>query len=245
MLGCAGTFPGPDSPCSGYLVEAEGYRLLLDAGNGVLANLQRCSGLLDVDAVIVSHLHADHVVDLVPYAYARYYHPHLEASRLPVIGPRGTFERLSGMFDAPPGILADIYDVQVGEPGVVELGPFRVTLDRVHHPVETFAARVEHGGRSLTYSGDTGESDALLELARGTELFLCEASFSEGLVNPPGIHLTGREAGEYAARADVGRLLLTHLVPWNDADTTREEAAGAYDGPLDVAVACRTYRVGD
>ena len=244
VLGCAGTFPGPDSPCSGYLVEAEGFRLLVDVGNGVLTNLQRCRGLLDVDAVIVTHLHADHVVDLIPYAYARHYHPRLEPACLPVLGPSGTFERLANMFDAPVGTLEKVYDITVAESGVREIGPFRVTLDRVHHPVETYGVRLEHDGNVLAYSSDTGETDALVGLARDADVFLCEASFEEGVPNPPGIHLTGREAGVYAARAGAGSLLLTHMVAWHDPEHSLAEAAEVYDGPIAAAAACGAHRIG-
>ncbi len=99
VLGCAGTFPGPRSGCSSYLVEHDGFRLLLDAGNGAVGALQRHGGLLDLDAVLLSHLHADHCVDLVAYAYARIYPPAGPPPPLPVYGPGGTEERLVRVFD--------------------------------------------------------------------------------------------------------------------------------------------------
>ena len=105
----------------------------------------------------------------------------------------------------------------------------------MNHPVETFGFRVEHAGWRLAYSGDTGESDALVRLAEGADLLLCEASFLDGPHNPPNLHLTARQAAEHAARAGVGQLLLTHLVPWNDRDRTLAEASQAYRGPLSLA----------
>jgi ribonuclease BN (tRNA processing enzyme) len=120
-------------------------------------------------------------------------------------------------------------------PGPVEIGPFRLTADHVNHPVETFGFRVEHDGWRLAYSGDTGESDALVRLAAGVDLLLCEASFLDGPGVRPNLHLTARQAAEHAARAGVGQLVLTHLVAWNDPAATLEQASAAYDGELSLA----------
>ena len=119
--------------------------------------------------------------------------------------------------------------------------PFTVTTVRTHHPVETHALRVEAGGRSLVYSADTGESDALVELARDADLLLCEASWPHEPAQPPGLHLSGRQAGEHAARADAQRLLLTHVVAWSDPQVVLAEARAAYAGPLELAVRGRSY----
>jgi ribonuclease BN (tRNA processing enzyme) len=113
---------------------------------------------------------------------------------------------------------------------VTEVGPFRITSARVNHPVEAYGVRVEAGGRTLVFSGDTAESDALVELARGADLALFEASFLESGDNPAGLHLTARGAAEHALRADVGALVLTHLVPWNRREDTEAEAVAAYAG---------------
>jgi len=242
VLGCSGTFPGPDSPCSSYLVEADGFRLLLDMGNGALGALQRAAGLLELDAVLVSHVHGDHCLDLVPYAYARRYHPSGRPRPLPVYGPAGLQDRLCDAFDsAPREALTDVYDFHVTEPGRLEVGPFSVTLGQVNHPVECHGVRLEHAGRSLAYSADTAGCRELVDLARGVDLFLCEASYLDGDSHPPGVHLTGGEAGEHAARADVGQLLLTHLVPWGDPVRAVTEAQQAYGGDVLVARSGATY----
>jgi ribonuclease BN (tRNA processing enzyme) len=103
--------------------------------------------------------------------------------------------------------------------------------------VETFAFRFSYGGRSLVYTGDTGETEAVPELAAGADVFLSEAAFLERPDLPPNLHLTARQAGTYANRAGVGKLVLTHLIPWNSPDDARAEAAAAFDGDLDMAVA--------
>lgn len=245
VVGCAGTFPGPESACSSYLVEQDGFRLLVDAGNGSTGMLQRSIGLLDIDAVVISHLHGDHYLDLITYTYARRYHPAGSPGCLPVFGPTGTREHVAGAFGRPVSELLDsVYDFrEIPGPGRLGIGPFEIDLARVNHPVETFAMRIASGGRSLTYSADSGLSDELVKLARDTDLFLCEASYLEGEDNPPDIHLTGQEAGEHATRAEVRRLLLTHLVPWGDPERTLSEATGAYDGDIEVVTSGAVFDV--
>jgi ribonuclease BN (tRNA processing enzyme) len=237
VVGCAGSFPGPDSPASCYLLEAEGFRLVIDLGNGALGVLQRYAGLFSIDAICVSHLHADHCVDLAAYWVARQYAPDGSRPPIPVYGPRGTAGRVTP--DLGPG--AEIPDgpPRFGfhdlEPGTTEIGPFRLTADRMSHPVETFGFRVEHAGWQLAYSADTGETEALVRLAAGADVLLCEASFLDGQDTRPDLHLTARQAAAHAARAGVGQLVLTHLVPWNDRDRTLAEADGIYTGPLSLA----------
>jgi ribonuclease BN (tRNA processing enzyme) len=238
VVGCAGSFPGPDSPASCYLVEAEGFRLLLDLGNGALGALQRYVGLFDVDAICLSHLHGDHCADMCSYWVARTYAPGGAPPRIPAYGPAGTAARLAQAhgLEADPG-MTRVFDFVTLSPGRSEIGPFSVTVDHMNHPVETFGFRIEEGGRVLAYSGDTGVSAALVDLARSADLLLCEASFLDGPNLPSGVHLTGRGAAEHAARADVGHLLLTHLVPWNDSALTLAEASGAFGGALSLASA--------
>jgi ribonuclease BN (tRNA processing enzyme) len=243
VLGCAGSFPSADSPCSSYLVEAGGFRLLLDLGNGALGPLQRYAGLYDIDAVLLSHLHSDHWIDLCQYLVARKYARHATLPPLPVHGPVGTADRVAAAYGDPHA--ADgVFEFLTLKEGSFDLGPLRVTTCLVNHPVETYGVRVEHGGRTLVYSSDTAESPALVDLATGADSLLCEASFLEGADNVPDLHLTGRGAGEHATRAGVGRLLLTHLVPaWGDEERTLAEARSAYAGPIEVVHSGAVYEV--
>ena len=244
VVGCAGTFPGPDAACSSYLIEHDGFRLLVDAGNGSTGALQRSIGLLDIDAVLISHLHGDHYLDLVTYTYARRYHPDGSPGCLPVYGPDGLEEHVKGAFGRPvDDLLNAVYEFHEVTTGKLDVGPFEVELAPVNHPVETYAMRIAAGGRSLTYSADSGLCDELVDLARGTDLFLCEASYLEGEDNPPNIHLTGKEAADHAKRADVERLVLTHLVPWGDRDRTLTEATEVFTGDLSVVNAGDVFEV--
>ena len=236
VIGCSGSFPGPDSPGSCYLVEAGGFRLLLDLGNGALGALQRYCGLYDVDAICLSHLHADHCLDLCSYTVARRYAPGGARPPIPVYAPAGAADRMTRAYSLEPGPeVRAAFDFVTLVPGSLGIGPFQVTTDHVNHPVETFGFRLEHSGRCLAYSADTGESPALVALARDADLLLCEASFLEGPGLPPDVHLTGRQAGEHAAGADARRLLLTHLVPWNDREQSLAEASRAFAGPVTLA----------
>ena len=235
MLGCAGTFPSAESGCSAYLVEHDGFRLLLDAGNGSIGALQHHAGLFDLDAVLLSHLHADHCIDLVAYSYARRYHPEPQP-RLLVHGPSGTAERLCQVFDkAPPDGLHGVYDFRSTSPGRTSIGPFDITLTPTAHPIECYAISVTAGGKTLTYSADTGPCDDVAKAAAGSDLFLCEATWLEDSPRAPNLHLTAREAGEHAAKADVGRLALIHTTAYLDQDAYAEQAAAVFDGPVERA----------
>jgi ribonuclease BN (tRNA processing enzyme) len=243
IVGLAGSFPGPDSPASCYLIEADGFRLVLDLGSGALGALQRYCDLDDVDAVCLSHLHGDHCLDMCGYMVARNYHPGGRRPRLPVYGPAGTAERLARAVDPGTG-MTDAFDFRTLTPGQTEIGPLRVTTAHMDHPVETFGFRLEHGGRVLAYSADTGPCAALTTLAAGADVLLAEASFLEAPDLPENLHLTARQAGEAAARAGAGRLVLTHLVAWNDQDATLAEAAAAFGGPLSLAACGQHLTVG-
>jgi ribonuclease BN (tRNA processing enzyme) len=245
VVGSSGTFPGPASGCSSYLVEHDGFRLMLDIGNGAIGTLQTAAGLFAPDALIVSHLHGDHYLDLIPYTYARRYHPAGAAPKLPVYGPSKIREAITGAFSRDVDELIDeTYDIQaVDRDQKLTIGPFEVDLRAVNHTIETYGMRVSAGGRTLAYSADSSTCEPLIELARDADLFLCEASYLDGEDNPPGVHLTGREAAEHATRADAHRLVLTHLVPWGDEARTLAEATDGYAGEIRVARPLDSYNI--
>lgn len=249
VVGCAGSFPGPDSPASCYLVEApfEGrtYRLVLDLGSGALGGLQRVCDLRDVDAIALSHLHPDHCFDLSGFYVVSKYHPGGVLDQVPVLAPRGAADHLAAAYgvDEPAGMTRE-FDFRAWQDGAtVQLGPFGVTAARVDHPVESFALRVETAGRSLVYSGDTGPVESLARLVAGADVFLCEASFLESADNPPHLHLTGAEAGAYSARGGVGRLLVTHIPAWTDRAEVESDVKSAWDGPCELVTAGSTYDI--
>jgi ribonuclease BN (tRNA processing enzyme) len=235
VLGCAGSFPGPEAACSAYLVETDDFRLLVDFGTGSLGALQRYAGLMAVDAILLTHLHGDHVLDACVYVVVRRYAPGGPYPAIPVYGPAGAPDRLAAAYAADQSPLDDVYTFYSLQPGTFPIGPFSVTVDRVNHPVETYGVRIEHGGAVIAYSADTAPCDALVRLAQDANLFLCEASYLDGVPHPPDLHMTGREAGEAATKAGVGRLLLTHLVTaWGSEAQTFDAASAAFAGPVDI-----------
>ena len=232
VVGCSGSIPGPDRPASCYLLEADGFRLVVDMGSGALGALQRYTSLAGVDAVALSHLHADHFIDMCSFWVARTYSPQ-RGLRVPVYGPADAAARIARANDDPD--VTGTFDFMTLVPGSRQIGPFTVTVGHVAHPVETFAFRFEHGGKVLTYSGDTGESAVLVELARSADILLCEAGFPELPDLPPGLHLSGRQAGQHAAAAGAGHLVLTHLFPGNDPAPSVAGARDTFGGPVSLA----------
>jgi len=248
VVGCSGSYPGPTSPASCYLLEAPDpeepgrtWRVLLDLGNGALGALHRYADPLAVDAVLLSHLHADHCLDLAGYYVLRKYHPDGAQPRIPVWGPVGTADRLARAYDLPtePGMREEFEFCEWDGP--VVLGPIRVEPVPVTHPVPAFGLRVSVGGRVVAYTGDTGPCEQLTQLARDADLLLAEASFRDGDDNPVDLHLTGTDCGEVARAAGVRRLVLTHVPPWHDPEVALGEARAAYDGPVELARSGAVY----
>ncbi len=253
VIGCSGSFAGPDSPSSSYLVRAEHegrtWSVLLDLGSGALGHLQRhLDPTTDLDAVFLSHLHPDHCVDLMGLYVMRRYAPSAPVHRrLVLYGPVGTLSRMELMYhgieDGEMGRQFDVHDVVDGT--VSTVGPFRVTAFAVNHPVEAYGYRVEADGVVLAYSGDTDDCPALDDLLAGADLALVDSAFVENRDDARGIHLTGARAAAAALRAGgVGQLVLTHMPAWNDPDACRAEAESVWPGEVEVAVPGRTYPLG-
>lgn len=235
VLGTCGAYPGPGRAASGYLVRHQGYTVAVDLGTGVLANLQTHIDHHRVDALVLSHEHLDHWLDLYPLFMARYFHPE-PLSPLPVIAPGGVFD-LAWKIESPEDMedWDRLFDVRRIEPGDdFELGPFHVKTRDMRHWVQTAGFRFEANGTALAYSADTGPTDELTALAEGVDLLLSEASWLEGQGSAP-MHLTAREAGEHASKAGVDRLLLSHFWPTNEREAYREQAAEAFDGDMVLA----------
>ncbi|WP_454853365.1 MBL fold metallo-hydrolase [Promicromonospora soli] len=269
-FGVSGSFPGPATPASSYLVhvsaaesaaaghEARDWNVLLDLGNGALGTLQRHMDPMALDAVSISHLHPDHCADLAGlYVYLRY-HPERGSLRtgprapLPVYGPSTAELHVALSYGLSDGeSMENDFDFRSwAEHRLVEVGPLTIEPHRVFHPVETYGVRItgpssSGGTTTLAYTGDTDACASVVELARDVDLLLSEAAFLEGRddVVERGIHLTGHRAGQVATEAGARRLLLTHLPVWNDPADTLAEARGSYAGPVEVAEQGKTYEL--
>lgn len=260
VVGCSGSTSGPGSPASCYLLQAphrgRTFSLVLDLGPGAFGALQRHVDPRSVGAYGLSHLHPDHCLDLTGAYVAGRYSATAPWPVPAVYGPAGTAARLARAYDVPadggvasePGpSIADYFDYRDWQP-TQTIGPFLVSTVRVEHPVEAYAVRVQEdapGGGSLVFSGDTGPSEALVELASGVDLLLVEAAFLSGQEHPPGLHLTGAQAAQVGARAGVGAVLLTHIPPWHDPVAVLAEARPCFDGPLSLAITGATWTIGE
>jgi ribonuclease BN (tRNA processing enzyme) len=249
VLGCSGSVCGPDSPASGYLVAApDTPPLVIDFGGGVLGALQRHADPGEVQ-VLLSHLHADHCLDLPGLFVWRRYHPNPPEGRALMYGPSDTWSRLAAASSPQGGELddfSDIFDVRHWADGeAVQFGSLSVQPRLVSHPTESYGMRfVDPSGAVLVYSGDTGICDSVVDLARDADVFLCEASWTHSPDNrPPHVHLSGTEAGQIAAKANVSELLLTHIPPWTSREDVISEAKAEFDGPVRAVVAGETFEI--
>ena len=243
VLGCAGSHPGVGRACSGYLVRAGETNLLVDAGNGSTANLQRLVALHDLDAIVVSHRHVDHCIDLIGAFYALRFDPQVER-RIPLYAPPEVFETLTGLMSGDSAMeFAEVFDHHlVGHDDRITVGEVALTFARANHPPPSVSVRLEAAGRTIVYSGDTGGSPELVDLARGADLLLCEATWAgEPADHLPDLHLTGREAGRIAQDAGVGMLVLTHLAGATDREQVLAEARETFGGPVELAEDLRSY----
>lgn len=236
--------PGPGGRASGYLVEHEGTRILLDCGNGVLGELAHHARIPDVAAVVLSHLHHDHVADLYPLAL---FHKHTKG-KVRLLAPPGTrtlLYRWFTLFSSDPDAYVASFDIVEYAPWApYDVGALRVTPTPVEHNVPCFAARVEGGGRTLVYGGDTKESALLEEAAQRADLLLAEATYTDDA--PPERlehHMSARQAGALARRAGAKRLVLTHFLVRTDRERARREAAEAFGAPVELAEEGRGFDV--
>ena len=248
IVGCSGSLSGPDSPASSYLVQApyqdRMFSLLLDCGPGAMGALYRYLDPREVDAIALSHLHADHCLDLCGYYVAACYSPSAPWPRRPVYGPANAASRIAQAYEVPRGDsgvsehgppIDEHFDWRIWQSSQ-RIGPFTVRTVRVDHPVEAYAIRVEEdNGGAMVYSGDTGPSEALVQIANGVDLLLVESAFLDHADNPAGMHLSGAQAATIGQAAGVAAIVLTHIPPWYEPDRVLAEATPHFDGPVSLA----------
>jgi ribonuclease BN (tRNA processing enzyme) len=252
VLGKSPSWQDAGGACSGYLVEDDDTAVLIDCGNGVFSKLRMFRDYVDVDAVVLSHLHADHFLDLVPYAYALTYAPRQQP--VPVDRWPGTDNPARPKLFAPPGaretfrqvvgawgnedLIEKAFDLhEYEESDELEIGSLRVSFQGVPHFTDTYAMRLAsmNGAGKIVYGADCSPTDALTDFASGSELMLIEATLPRPERTGDRGHLTPREAGEHGRAAGVQRLVLTHISDELDAEWARDEAQEAFKGPVEMA----------
>jgi ribonuclease BN (tRNA processing enzyme) len=252
VLGKSPSWQDAGGACSGYLLEEDGVTVLIDCGNGVFSKLRRYRDYTRVDAVLISHLHADHFLDLVPYSYALTYAPRQQP--VPVDRWPGTEQPARPRLIAPPKAQQTFRQV-VGAWGSEDLiekafeieeysvddtptvGPFTFSFCEVPHFQETFAICVNssNGGGRFVFGADSRPTDELKQFAKDADLLLIEATLPRPERDGERGHLTPREAGEHGRDSGVARLVLTHISDELDHLWARKEAAAVFDGPVEVA----------
>lgn len=238
VLGANGTYPTPDGASTGYLISSEGTNIWLDAGTGTFANLQRYIGVFDLRAIILSHLHLDHILDIYPLYYALRYSPETKGPEgLEVFAPAGSEEHLGKLLndngDCDFGGYLEFKTVGHGDS--IEVGPFSITFARTCHPIETLGVRFDAYGKSLAISSDSAPCSEVEDLAKGADVFIAEASLQAPNEELAEIHMTAEEAGRMAAKAGVGRLVLTHVLPGLDKSISIRQAEERFGGKVDAA----------
>jgi ribonuclease BN (tRNA processing enzyme) len=260
VLGKSPAWPDAGGACSGYLVTEGDTTLLLDCGSGVFARLREHVDYVDVDAVVVSHLHADHFIDVLPYSYALLLAPRQQP--VPVAGHPGTDQPARPRLIAPPGAAAALRTLcgiwgdealveeafrleEYDSSGAVEIGAIRARFSEQPHYVLTHSVDLTSslGEGRLTYGADCRPCDELVEAARGTDLLFVEATLPRPERTGIRGHLTPREAGEHARRAGARRVVLTHISDELDAEWAREEGSRGFGAPVEVARSGAVYDV--
>lgn len=235
VLGASGTYPTPGAACAGYLLRSNGSDVWVDSGPGTFANLQRHANFWELDGLVLSHLHPDHLLDFYPFYYALRYSGVVDRPPgFKVFAPSPGERHLTKMisFDEPCGFDGYIDFSQISEESAITLGAFEFEFSRSVHPIETLSMRITSEGRTLVYSSDTGRTTTLADVAKGAHCLICEATLQtpdEGLSE---VHLTAQEAGAVAAEAGVEKLVLTHLWPGLEAEQSVEQAAKEFSGEI-------------
>ncbi len=222
ILGNSGPFEAVGGACSGYLVETAQAKILLDCGNGVLSNLQKYCTFAELDMILLSHLHSDHMSDMMVLKYA-----------VSIKNKRGTMNKVISVY-APSNpideyIRLDVKDAfnlnPIDEELTLDDKDIKITFKQMKHPVQSFAIAIEENGNKLVYSGDTAWNEEIIDFAQGADMLLVDAGLQQAEKTSESVpHLTCVEVGIIGKRANVKRLMLTHFWPEHDKTISLKEA---------------------
>ncbi len=239
IIGWWGAYPNADEATSGYLLETEGFSVLLDCGSGVLAQLQKYISLPNLDAVVLSHYHSDHVADIGCLQYAARILMDLNQKKQPL----SIYGHSEDKNFAALNYLQYSTGYAIDARTDLQLGSLNFSFCRNIHPDPCFSMRIEKNGRKLVYISDTGYTDDLVEFADKADLLLCESSlYDEYRGRIPG-HMTAGEAGQIAQAAGVRHLVLTHLPHFGNHRLLVEQAGKRFKGIIELATTGKSWQL--
>lgn len=231
-IGFWGGYPKANEASAGYILQHKGFNLVIDFGSGVLSKMQNFLSPEQIDAVILSHYHADHVADIGVLQHARFIKSFLgeKPKCLPIYGHKLEEQEFSKLTykDITKGVA---YDGQSS----LTVGPFQVQFLQTNHPVPCFAVRIEADGKTVVYTGDTSFKEELISFSHDADLLLCECNFYGNQDGKNAGHMNSMDAGTLAQKAKVKQLILTHLPHYGELSTLQKEAAEMYDGSISLA----------
>ncbi|WP_346958286.1 MBL fold metallo-hydrolase [uncultured Arthrobacter sp.] len=247
VLGSSTPFPSRENPCSGYLVSSESTKIWVDAGTGTLGPLQNHANLTDLDAIWISHLHADHSADLLTAFYALVFANIRRAAPLPLYGPPGIAERLgdyltNGTTRAPIASAFKVHELHDGH--VAQVGHLRLTTRAVAHGIPAFGVRIATSAATLVFSGDTAPCANLAELAMDCDALLCESESTAPPRDQLQVHHTPEDAGRTATAANAGRLIVTHVGRFLSPYEATRRAQTEYAGHIEYASPGAVFTIG-
>ena len=246
VLGASGTYPKPDGAATGFLLRLGDYEVWVDAGSGTFGNLQRHTDYRKLRAVLLSHLHIDHILDLYSLYYALRYGAGSEGPKgMEVYAPSAAEAHLEQLVkhSSPDGFGGYFHFRPIRADDKIAIEPFVFSFIAAVHPIEALSMRVEAGGRTLVYTADTGWNDELVPFASGADLLIAEASLQEPNPAVKEVHMTAEEAGELAERTGARRLVLTHIVPGLDPEVSVKQAKERFRGEVLLAADNTAFQV--
>lgn len=246
IIGCSGSMSGPASAASAYLLQTETTSIVLDFGPGAMGQLLNYMDPAELDAMVLSHLHADHCVDIIGMMVYRRWLPGSTMGPIPVFSPGDGMERARHIGgDGPEETFETEFEfVEVGPGHAVVVGDMNIEFFEAVHPVPAVATRVTGpNGEVFAFSGDTDYCEGQVSAAKDADLYLCEAAFEEGRDTVRDIHLTGTRAGQIGTEAGAKAMVLTHLQPWTDQNVVLAEARSTYAGDLHIAAPGATFEI--
>ncbi|WDV44574.1 MBL fold metallo-hydrolase [Clostridiaceae bacterium M8S5] len=239
ILGNNGPYPTAGGACSGYLIETKDTKILIDCGNGVLSNLKKVCPIDEIDAIFISHLHADHVSDIFIMRYAIGLNmDKTDKVSMPLYTPMDNENILQLMnYNESFNIMPIKEEQEIRVKGLI------VTFKRTMHPVECYSIKVRCDNKSFVYSADTAYSQNIINFARDADVFLCEAGVLEKDRKKDTPHMSAKQAAEVATKANVTKLILTHFWPEYDLKEIKREALAESRVEFELSEIMKVYRV--